>query len=160
MPDGANAGGRPTLYTPATADLILGRLASGDSLKAICRSDDALPAESTVRLWVIDDRRAEGETEGFAARYARARDIGLDCMADELLDVADDGTNDFTRRAREDGSVVDAVDHEHISRSRLRVDTRKWYLSKLAPKRYGERIEVESKHSLAPELAAWLDQRG
>jgi hypothetical protein len=59
-------------------------------------------------------------------------------MADRLLEIADDGTKDFKLDSH--GNLI--ADHEHINRSRLRVDTRKWYLSKLAPKRYGEKVDV------------------
>ena len=124
--------GRPTIYTPELVTDICVRLAGGESLRAICR-DGSMPAESTVRGWVKDDR------EGFPAQYARARDIGLDAMADELLAIADDGSNDTYKT--DDGKVI--VDHDHIQRSRLRVDTRKWLLSKMAPKRYGDRQHLE-----------------
>ena len=105
-----------TRYTPEIAERICERLSAGESLRAICRDED-MPAESTVRLWALEDR------EGFAARYLRARDLGLDALADEVLDIAD--------------GEPDPV------RGRLRFDARRWYLSKLAPKRYGERLSHE-----------------
>lgn len=76
-----------------------------------------MPAESTVRGWIVDDRH------GFYAQYTRARDCGLDRMADETLEIADS-----------DGDV---------QRDRLRWDARRWYLSKMAPKRYGEKLTQE-----------------
>ena len=127
--------GRPSHFTQALADTICTRLASGESLRSICR-DEAFPAESTVRSWVVDDHK------GFSAQYARARDIGLDVMADEILDISDDGSNDWMERKGEksDGWQLNG---EHVQRSRLRVETRKWFLSKLAPKRYGDRQAVD-----------------
>lgn len=124
--------GRPTDYRPELADAICQRLAEGESLRSICRGED-MPPESTVRLWVVDDR------EGFAAQYARARDVALDCMADEVLEISDDGTNDWMARNGEGYQL----NGEHVQRSRLRVDSRKWYLSKLAPKRYGDKMALE-----------------
>jgi hypothetical protein len=59
-------------------------------------------------------------------------------MADQLLEIADDGSGDY--RLDSHGNLV--VDHEHIARCRLRIDTRKWYLAKLAPKRYGDKVDV------------------
>jgi hypothetical protein len=85
-----------------------------------------------VRAWALED------IDGFGARYAYSRQMGLDTMAEQLLEIADDGTNDFV--ADKHGGT--ALNMEHINRSRLRVDTRKWYLSKLAPKRYGEKVDV------------------
>lgn len=108
--------GRPTLYTPELAVEICERLASGESLRGICQ-DEHIPPEATIRRWVMDDR------EGFAAHYTQARDLGLDTLADQVLDIADAG--------------------EDVIRDRLRFDARRWYLSKLAPKRYGERIHTE-----------------
>ena len=136
---------RPTTYTPEITDAILERLAAGESLRAICKGDD-MPPESTVRRWAVED------TQGFASRYHRARDVGLDVMADELLEVADEA--EVT--ARHDGADVKlALDATAVNRNRLRVDARKWYLSKLAPKKYGDRQAIEIA---APEssLAARL----
>jgi len=96
-----------------------------------------MPPESTVRGWVIDD------VDGFAAQYTRSRDLGLDAMADEMLDIADDGTNDYVERTKKNGEKFIALDKEAVMRSRLRFDARQWYLSKLAPKRYGVKIAQE-----------------
>ena len=123
--------GRPVTFDTSVATEICLELAEGRTLREICRRR-GIP-ESTVRGWVADDR------EGFAAQYARARDFGLDTMVDELIEITDDGTNDF--RSDKDGNV--RFDHEHVQRSRLRVDARKWYLAKLAPKRYGDRQTIE-----------------
>ncbi len=127
--------GRPSKYTKEIAAEICRRLAEGESLRAICRDDD-MPPESTVREWVLDDR------EGFAAHYARARDLFLDCMAEETLEISDDASNDWMMRKEGEDSGW-RLNGDHVQRSRLRVDTRKWYLSKLAPKRYGDRMAME-----------------
>ena len=126
---------RPT-YSPAVADEICARLAGGESLIAICR-DEHLPAERTVRGWVVDDY------EGFAPKYARARDIGLERMAEETIEIADDSGLDVVMT--DDGPRPDG---EVINRAKLRVDTRKWLLSKLAPKRYGDRLQVDATVSV------------
>ncbi len=128
--------GRPSTFTQKKADAVCQRLAGGESLRAICATD-GMPPESTVRQWVIDD------TKGFSAQYARARDAGLDVLAEEVLAIADDGSADMGERTNEKGHTYTVVDAEHIARSRLRFDARRWYLSKLAPKRYGERIEQQ-----------------
>jgi hypothetical protein len=123
--------GRPTVYTQELADAICARLAKGETLKSICRND-GMPDDATVRTWALNDY------QGFYPRYACARQLGLDAMADQLLEIADDSRHDFTSDAH--GNRV--VNNEAINRSRLRVDTRKWYLSKLAPKRYGDKVDV------------------
>lgn len=126
------ARGRPSLYTQDIADAICERLADGESLRAICR-DEGMPQESTVRLWALEDR------EGFSAQYTKARDIGLDAMADELLEIADDGSNDWMQRnyGEQEAWVANG---EAMGRSRLRLDTRKWLMSKMAAKRYGDKL--------------------
>lgn len=128
--------GRPTLYTQELADDICTRLALGESLRAICR-DDNKPDERTVREWAQDVKHP------FSPHYVRARELGYLKMADELLEISDDGTNDWMEREGKDGSSYTVADHEHIARSRLRVDTRKWLLSKALPKVYGEKVTTE-----------------
>lgn len=64
-------------------------------------------------------------------------------MADDLLEIADDGTNDFVEKERPNGPKFLAFDGEHVQRSRLRVDTRKWILAKALPKIYGDKLTAE-----------------
>lgn len=133
--------GRPSKFSQEVADKICARMATGESLRSICRSPE-FPPESTVRTWAADD------VHGFFAQYARARDVGLDAMADELLDIAD--TTTIGKRVTEKGDgTVETVTVDTVDRARLRVDTRKWYLSKLAPKRYGEKVQNEHSGSMA-----------
>lgn len=127
----AQSQGRPTVYTEAIAEEILLRMADGETLRSICR-DDHLPAESTVRHWAVEDR------EGFFARYAKARKIQADYWADEIIDIADDASRDVFEV---DGK--ESINREYIQRSRLRVDTRKWLMSKLYPGRYGDLTKLE-----------------
>ncbi len=128
--------GRPSGFSPEIAQEICEKLAQGRTLRDVCR-DDGMPAESTVRLWALEDR------EGFSAQYARAREIGYMSMADELMEVADDGSNDWMKRQDEDGQSSYVLNGEHVQRSRLRVDTRKWLLSKALPKLFGDKITQE-----------------
>lgn len=119
--------GRQSVYTQEIADEICERLSKGESLLSICK-EERFPSEFAVRNWALQDR------EGFASKYAHARDLGLDTIADQVLEIADDGRNDTYRD--EEGKIV--VDYDHIARSKLRFDARRWYLSKLAPKKYGD----------------------
>lgn len=124
--------GRPSLYTPEIAERICAELASGKSLRQVCRADD-MPAESTVRLWDDEDR------EGFSAHYARAREKGYLGLAEDLLEIADDGRNDWMANADPENPGY-RLNGEHVARSRLRVDTRKWMLAKMLPKVFGEKL--------------------
>jgi hypothetical protein len=128
--------GRPSGFTQEIADCICARLAGGESLRAICRDDD-MPSRQTVANWLAKDA-------DFFGQYARARDVALDDMADELLEIADDGSNDWMIRKNADGSDgPEVLNGEHVQRSKLRVDTRKWVLSKLAAKKYGDKLALE-----------------
>lgn len=119
-------------YTPELAEMILGELASGKSLRRICRESQIFPAEATVRSWATEDY------DGFSARYARAKEQGLDSMLDETLDIADDGQNDFLDAG--DGKV--RFDREAVSRSELRVKTRQWYMKVTNPNKFGDKTDV------------------
>src|SRR5690349_22642898 len=109
--------GRPSKYTDALGAAICDRLASGETLRFIC-ADENMPDERTVRRWAID------VDHPFSPQYARAREAGYQLMADELIEIADNS----------EGSD---------NRDRLRVETRKWLLSKALPKIYGDRTAVD-----------------
>jgi hypothetical protein len=126
-------GGRPSTYTSELAGEICLRLAEGESLREICR-DDGMPAESTVRGWALDN------VDGFFAPYSRARRLQAETWADEIVEIAEDGRNDWTTRRNKDGSTAVVLDREHVQRSALRVDARKWLLAKLHPETWGERV--------------------
>lgn len=119
----------------AIKPVILSRLENGETLRQICKTE-GYPTHSTVIEW------QEGDPD-FADRYARARRDGLDALAEEMIEIADDATNDFMTRTSETG-VNKVLDAEHVNRSRLRIDARKWLLSKLRPDKYGdmERVQV------------------
>lgn len=132
--------GRPSSYTDEIADLICERIAEGESLRSICGSE-GMPAKKTVLRWLSD-------RESFRAQYARAREDQADHYAEEIVAIADAAEGDFVET--ENGPAFNA---EHVQRSKLRVDARKWVASKLKPKKYGDRLDVESKGSLTITIA-------
>lgn len=124
------ATGRPSGYSEAITAAICAMLMSGKSLRTICATP-GMPGKFAVLEWL-------GKYPEFASQYARAREIQADTLADEIVDISDDGTNDYM--ADKDG--VAAYNAEAVQRSRLRVDARKWFASKLAPKKYGEKLDL------------------
>lgn len=126
------------LYTPEIAAEICELLAKGKSLRLVCALP-LMPSTFTVHSWVVNDY------QGFASQYARAREAGYKLMADEIMEISDDGTNDYPILENGSGDIVilNKPDTEHISRSKLRVDTRKWLLSKMLPKVYGDKVSTE-----------------
>lgn len=96
-----------------------------------------MPVISTVMLWLLDENK-----KGFSEQYEKACNARAELMFEELLEIADDGTNDWMEKESKDGEII-VLNSEHIQRSRLRVDTRKWFLSKIMPKKFGEKTEVD-----------------
>jgi len=133
--------GRPSLYSEELADHICSRLAKGESLLSIC-SDDKMPCHSAVRAWAVDDYN------GFYAKYARARDIGLEHHAELILKLADEIRPGQRTVSKATGMEVTELDQ--VERSKLQIDARKWYLSKIAPKRYGDKLEVDQTIKIQP----------
>jgi hypothetical protein len=129
--------GRPSSFTQETADTICARLAEGQSLRSICEADD-MPARSVVFKWLADNK-------DFADQYARAREAQADHLFEEILTIADDGSNDTYKT--DDG---EATNHDVIARSRLRVDARKWMAAKMAPKKYGDKLAIGGADDLPP----------
>lgn len=128
---------RPSIFTEELANSILLRIAEGESLSAIC-SEEGMPTRSTVSLWIVDGKHKE-----FSDGYARARQAQAVLMAEELMGIADDGSNDWMTKNGSNGEAYESFNSEHYQRSRLRVDTRKWYLSKVLPKVYGDKQTVD-----------------
>lgn len=129
---------RPSDYSDDLADDICERLAEGESLRSICRDED-MPNKSTVFRWLADPQHVD-----FATKYAHARDAQTDVLVDEMVDIADDGANDWiARRDAEEGILGWQENGEALRRSALRISTRQWIAEKLKPKKYGNKIGVD-----------------
>lgn len=128
--------GRPTDYTEELGRSICVRLAEGESIRGICR-DDLMPSRTTVFNWLLDDKYS-----AFLDQYEKSREIQAETLADEITDIADNSTNDYMIRLYGDDEK-EVINPENIQRSRLRIDARKWIASKLKPKKYGEKNQME-----------------
>lgn len=131
--------GRPTIFTPELGDKICAEIAEGKSLYTICEPED-MPVPSSVYLWVAKGDRGVEEYKLFSEQYSRAREAQCHALMDQTVPIADDGLNDTYRD--EDGNVK--TNHDVISRSKLRVETRFKYAEKLHPKKYGNKTLVGS----------------
>jgi len=116
-----------TTYSDEVAMSICEQIAQGKSVRAIC-SDDSMPAMSTVFKWLNDIPQ-------FSEHYARAREQQAEAFAQELIEIADDESGD--------------VKGDAVRRSQLRVETRKWVASKLLPKKYGDKLDLNVSGELA-----------
>lgn len=139
---------RPSKYTNKLADQFCALIAEGQSVNMICKGSK-FPSKATIFTWLRDKQE-------FLDNYTRAKEMGAEAIADEMFAIADDGTNDWMERLDKDGQGVGyQVNGEHIQRSRLRIETRKWHLAKTLPKKYGEskqvaisgKVDHEHKHT-------------
>lgn len=115
---------------------IIRRICDGESCRSILDNADRslLPDYSTFLAWVEAD-------EDLAKHYARAMELRAEKLFDEIIEIADSSNADLD--VSDDGKLV--VIGEAVTRSRLRVDARKWALAKMQPKKYGDKIEVDQK---------------
>lgn len=118
--------------TPELIERILSRIAGGESLRSILTGDD-MPGRTTFFKWLNED-------EALANQYARACAVRVEHYVEEIIEIADDKSEDWT--ADEKGNSK--PDASAVQRSRLQVDARKWIASKLAPKKYGDKLDVTS----------------
>lgn len=116
-------------------------------LKRILAENPHFPSQDTIRRWRL-------KIPAFGIMYADAKRIQAELLAEELIDIADDGSNDYYV----DGKGNEQVDFENIQRSRLRVDTRKWLAGKLASKLYGEKQVIENHNVTHEQSLADLDK--
>jgi len=119
---------RPTDFNEDIAEHICSEIASGRSLRSIC-DDEGMADKSTVFRWL-------SRHETFRDQYARAQEDRTAALAEDILEIADQYDN-----------LQDKLDTEHIQRAKLRIDARKWLMSKMAPKRYGDKAEIDHRSS-------------
>jgi len=133
---------RPSEYTQEIADKICDRLVEWESLRSIC-IDENMPHRWTVLRWVARD-------ENFCNQYTRAREHWVEWLVEEIFDIADDSSQDYEIYIDKDGNEQKRLNSEHVQRSRLRVDTRKWYVWKVKPKKYGDKLAIWWADDLSP----------
>lgn len=127
--------GRSSTFSQAIADAICERIATGEPLRVICR-DEGMPAFQRVYEHMASD-------EDFAGRFARARQIGFDAIAEEALEIANTPCEGLDVEEDADGTVVKRRRADALGHRKLQVETRLKLLAKWDPKRYGERVATE-----------------
>lgn len=128
--------GRPPEPVPKDkAEDIIEWISHGKTLRDYCRIEGN-PAWRTVYLWLEKD-------EDFAARFARAREMGHDMIAEECLEIIDTEA-EFAESFSQNGSSKHR-DSAHVTWLRNRAEQRLKLLAKWNPKKYGDKIDVTSK---------------
>nr|DAX62308.1 MAG TPA: Sf6 terminase small subunit gp1, octamer, DNA-binding, CAPS buffer.65A [Caudoviricetes sp.] len=123
--------GRPSKYTNKLADKICQMIAQGQSVRSICAKKDMISMQTFFR-WLR-------ENDKFREQYARACEERSYMHAEDIIEIADNATNDYMEKLEGDGYIFNS---ENVQRSRLRIDTRKWLMSKLNPKVYGDKLDM------------------
>lgn len=121
------------MYGPEVKDQVCEHIASGKSIREIAKLD-GMPSMPTVFRWLTEDK-------SFQERYTRARETQADTLFDEMLSIADDASNDWMERNGQDNPGWQ-FNGEHVQRSKLRIEARKWMAGKLRPKVYGDKSEL------------------
>jgi len=121
-------------FNQKIADAVCERLAAGESLNAICK-DDGFPTETTIRRWALED------VQGFASKYARAREVQAHFLAEQIITISDTPQEGVETTVKADGTQ-ETKHGDMLGHRKLQVDARKWYLSKVLPKVYGDKLEL------------------
>jgi hypothetical protein len=120
-----------------------------------------MPAWRTIYDWMNKDDGLGDASVGLSAAIACARDVGYDKMAEECLEIADDGSNDWMEKLDKSGQPVGwLLNGDHVQRSKLRIETRLKLLAKFNPKRYGDKVLVGGDLNAPPvqiEVKSFFD---
>lgn len=142
-----NKGGHPFIFTPALGKAVCDRISKGESLRSVCR-DPKMPHVETVLNWVwsSDDIHKE-----FRKNFEIAREMRAEHVFEETMEISDDTSGDMmevVREVKKNGKTEKVKEfvpnHTAVHRARLRVDTRRWFLARMAPKKFGEKIDITS----------------
>lgn len=127
---------RKVSYSPAVGKAVCKMIVMGVPVIRIGKRP-LMPSESTIYAWA----RTPGHP--FADAFARAREVSVRRMADEMLEIADNSAGDVSYKTARDGeTILPVVNREAIERARLRIETRKWLMTKLLPE-FADKAQVE-----------------
>lgn len=129
--------GRPTLYNEKLAKKMCEKIASDSrSVGRLCREVDFFPHEDTFYNWLKLHQK-------FAELYVQAKRQQVNILIEEIVEISDDTKHDTITKTNKNGDEYEVCNNEWVNRSRLRVDTRKWIATKLVPRLYGDKTQVE-----------------
>lgn len=117
---------RPSDYTQEKADLICERISNGNSLRTVCLDED-MPDKATVFRWLREHKE-------FHDQYASATDERTESQHEDLLELGDEAVR-LAQAA--DFRISNAV----VSAVKLKADNMKWSMSKMKPKKYGDKLD-------------------
>lgn len=131
-----NLHGNSTFSAEMASAICEAIASSSKGLRSLCAERDDLPSWQTIMVWL-------NHYLDFQEQYARAKQRQMELIGEEILEIAD----------------APASDSAQVQRAKLQVETRKWLMSKLAPKKYGDRIDVTSSGEKLPMPSHHIDAR-
>ncbi len=133
-----------------TFTYICEQIETGRSLRSILKTDENMPSSSTFFIWLKDD-------ELKSKRYELATDLRTDTLFDEIVEIAYNTEYGETTKTSDKGTEVTIGDM--LGHRRLKIDALKWSLSKLNPKKYGEKLQQEHSGEIktTPTIIKWGD---
>lgn len=137
-----NPVGRPTSYTEELGTRICERIALGESVRNICK-EEGMPVISTVMKWLFDKDKKE-----FSEQYEKACNTRAEILFEELLEIADTPIEGVETTIK--GETIEEKKGDMLGHRKLQVDTRKWYLSKVLPKKFGDKVDMTTNGNDLP----------
>jgi len=121
----------PFNWTPEVEGDLINRIMRGQVIADICGPDrdSFIPSETTFYKHL-------SQSESFAEDYARAKEVQAHREFDEIRKLADEATP------------------ENVHVKRLQIDARKWRAGKMAPKKYGDKLDVDMSGSFNVTIAS------
>lgn len=136
--------GRPSSYNAeVAADFLTEISTTRKSLQTICDSDNRFPDPKTIYRWMLAN-------EEFRQGYARAKEDQTQILEDEILDIADNTKEGVIVTEKPDGVEIKRSDM--LEHRKLQIESRKWLMMKLKPKKYGEKIQQEHSGAVGVQL--------
>lgn len=128
--------GRPSIFTDELANEICERISLGRSLRNVCLDKD-MPTKTTVMRWL-------DENEDFCDQYRRACEDRETTHFEEMLTIADEVLPETAE----------------VARAKLRIDTRKWVLARMNPKKYSDKVQEDNADNAVSLMAQFMKELG
>lgn len=141
---------RATVFNQKVADNILASIANGKSVRSVCEKAPA-PTRTMFYKWIR-------ENEQFRKDYERAIELRSDHIAEEILQIADDTANDYVQTVGDNDLPIFVQNNVKVQRDRLRIDSRKWLLARMSPKKYGDHLKVDADNNHSGAIKIVFDE--
>lgn len=138
---------KPVTYNSEIAEEICTKIAtSSKGLRKLCKENPHWPDYGTIYDWRL-------KFPDFRAKWFESKRHQVEVLVDDLLEIADDGSQDSIIKVDDNGIERECYNTEYVNRSRIRIEVRKWLAAKLAPTMYGEKLSHDPNSYTSQEDA-------